>query len=153
MAKESVLKSLKKKIVVKIGEGFFPKEFFKNSVGEIIAKGGAFGKGTHGKGFRVMVEHPDPNPFKEFLIGLGIDYAASKFGESRWFDFDETIKHFKTVVLEYRRLGNITTEQFLDRLSDLQGRKITSEEIDATARVDEEVVAIAKRLKPKYSVQ
>ena len=49
-------------------------------------------------------------------------------------------------------LGNITTEQFLDRLSDLQGRKVTSEEIDATARVNEEVVAIAKDLKPKYRI-
>lgn len=47
-------------------------------------------------------------------------------------------------------LGNITTEQFLARLSDLQGRYVTSEEIDATARVNEEVVAIAKGLKPKY---
>ena len=49
-------------------------------------------------------------------------------------------------------LGNITTEQFLARLSDLQGREVTSEELDATARVDAEVVAIAKELKLKYRI-
>lgn len=45
------------------------KEFFKESLGEIIERGENFGKGEHAKGFKVMVEHTDPNPFKEFHIG------------------------------------------------------------------------------------
>jgi len=49
-------------------------------------------------------------------------------------------------------LGNITTEQFLERLSKLQGRKVTVEELDATARVDQEVAAIASSLKPNYRI-
>lgn len=55
------------------GPGFInftlSKEFFKKSLGEIIEKGENFGKGEHAKGFKVMVEHTDPNPFKEFHIG------------------------------------------------------------------------------------
>ena len=55
------------------GPGFInfhlSKEFFKNSLGEIIEKGEDFGKSKHAKGFKVMVEHTDPNPFKEFHIG------------------------------------------------------------------------------------
>lgn len=48
---------------------YLSKEFFKNSLGEIIDKGKSFGKSDHAKGFKVMVEHTDPNPFKEFHIG------------------------------------------------------------------------------------
>lgn len=48
---------------------FLSKEFFKNSLQEIIEKGDDFGKSEHAKGFKVMVEHTDPNPFKEFHIG------------------------------------------------------------------------------------
>jgi arginyl-tRNA synthetase len=55
------------------GPGFInftlSKEFFKKSLGEIIDKEESFGKGEHAKGFKVMVEHTDPNPFKEFHIG------------------------------------------------------------------------------------
>ncbi|MBX4206261.1 arginine--tRNA ligase [Candidatus Parcubacteria bacterium] len=55
------------------GPGFInfrlTKDFFKQSLGEIIGKGSEFGKGEHAKGFKVMVEHTDPNPFKEFHIG------------------------------------------------------------------------------------
>ena len=55
------------------GPGFInftlSKEFFKKSLREIIEKGEKFGKGEHAKGFKVMVEHTDPNPFKEFHIG------------------------------------------------------------------------------------
>ena len=48
---------------------YLTKEFFKESLGEIIEKGEDFGKSEHAKGFKVMVEHTDPNPFKEFHIG------------------------------------------------------------------------------------
>ncbi len=48
---------------------FLKKEFFKKSLEEIIDKGENFGKSTHAKGVKVMVEHTDPNPFKEFHIG------------------------------------------------------------------------------------
>src|SRR3990167_1778869 len=41
------------------------KKFLAESLGEIIKQGGNFGKGEHAKGLRVMVEHTDPNPFKE----------------------------------------------------------------------------------------
>jgi len=56
-----------------VGPGFInfylSKEFFKKSLEEIIEKGSEFGKSGHAKGFKVMVEHTDPNPFKEFHIG------------------------------------------------------------------------------------
>ncbi len=56
-----------------VGPGFInfylSKEFFKESLKEIIAKGKNFGRSEHAKGFKVMVEHTDPNPFKEFHIG------------------------------------------------------------------------------------
>src|SRR3989344_1899026 len=48
---------------------YLSREFFKESLKEIIEKGENFGKGEHAKGFKVMVEHTDPNPFKEFHIG------------------------------------------------------------------------------------
>ncbi len=48
---------------------YLSKEFFKESLKEIIDKGENFGKSEHLKGFKVMVEHTDPNPFKEFHIG------------------------------------------------------------------------------------
>lgn len=48
---------------------YLSKEFYKNSLKEIIEKGENFGKGEHAKEFKVMVEHTDPNPFKEFHIG------------------------------------------------------------------------------------
>jgi len=48
---------------------YLSKEFFRKSLGEIIEKGEDFGKSEHTKGFKVMVEHTQPNPFKEFHIG------------------------------------------------------------------------------------
>lgn len=48
---------------------YLSKKFFADSLANIIEKGDKFGKGEHGKGLRVMVEHTDPNPFKEFHIG------------------------------------------------------------------------------------
>ncbi len=56
-----------------VGPGFInfslAPEFFRNSLGEVMEKGENFGKGEHAKGYKVMVEHTDPNPFKEFHIG------------------------------------------------------------------------------------
>lgn len=47
-----------------------------------------------------------PN-YKDFLQKIGIDYAASKFGESRWFDHDKTIAGWKHQILESRRNGTL----------------------------------------------
>jgi arginyl-tRNA synthetase len=48
---------------------YLSKKFFADSLSEIVKKGDEFGKGGHAKGYKVMVEHTDPNPFKEFHIG------------------------------------------------------------------------------------
>lgn len=48
---------------------YLSKEFFKLSLKEIIEKGKNFGKSEHAKGYKVMVEHTQPNPFKAFHIG------------------------------------------------------------------------------------
>jgi arginyl-tRNA synthetase len=55
------------------GPGFInfrlSKDYFKTKVGEIIEKGSDFGKTEVFSGEKVIVEHTDPNPFKEFHIG------------------------------------------------------------------------------------
>lgn len=48
---------------------YLSKEFFKNSLGEIIKKGDKFGKNKNLEGEKVVIEYTDPNPFKEFHIG------------------------------------------------------------------------------------
>ena len=48
---------------------YLSKEFFKESLNKVVEKGAEFGKGEHAKGFKVMVEHTQPNPFKTFHIG------------------------------------------------------------------------------------
>src|SRR3990167_8413860 len=48
---------------------YLSKEFFRKSLGEIIEKGESFGKGEILKGKKIIVEHTQPNPFKEFHIG------------------------------------------------------------------------------------
>lgn len=48
---------------------YLSKEFFKESLEEIIEKENEFGKNKNFKGEKVIVEHTDPNPFKEFHIG------------------------------------------------------------------------------------
>jgi len=45
------------------------KNFFKQSLGEIIERGGQFGKNEKLNGKKVIVEHTDPNPFKKFHVG------------------------------------------------------------------------------------
>jgi len=59
------------KIEVKNGfiNFYLSKEFFKNSLRDIIDTGDEFGRSESLKGEKVMVEHTDPNPFKEFHIG------------------------------------------------------------------------------------
>lgn len=48
---------------------YLSKEFFKKSLREIVERGSKFGKSENLKGEKVIVEHTDPNPFKEFHIG------------------------------------------------------------------------------------
>jgi arginyl-tRNA synthetase len=48
---------------------YLSQDFFKESLGEIVEKGDQFGKNDILDGEKVMVEHTDPNPFKEFHIG------------------------------------------------------------------------------------
>jgi hypothetical protein len=45
--------------------------------------------------------------FKEFLISLGIDYVAHKFGEGNWFDLDKTIASLKNQIDEYTQYDTI----------------------------------------------
>ena len=47
-------------------------------------------------------------------------------------------------------IGTITNEQFFERLSELQGRPITRDELDADAWVDEAMIALAEQLRDKY---
>jgi len=48
---------------------YLSQKFFQESLEKVIEKGENFGKGDKFKGERAMVEHTDPNPFKEFHIG------------------------------------------------------------------------------------
>lgn len=57
---------------------FLSKEFFKDSLGAIIKTGDKFGKSEHAKGYKVMVEHTQPNPFKEFHIGHLMNNAVGE---------------------------------------------------------------------------
>lgn len=47
-------------------------------------------------------------------------------------------------------MGEITAEDFLQLLSELQGRPITREEMNQGAKVDDAVVALAERLRKNY---
>jgi len=49
--------------------------------------------------------------FKEFLIGLGIDYSANKFGCNKYFDLEVNIKNVKNHVIEMRKENFITKDQ------------------------------------------
>ncbi|HSX08358.1 MAG TPA: HAD family phosphatase [Candidatus Saccharimonadales bacterium] len=49
-------------------------------------------------------------------------------------------------------MGAITTERFIEILSELTGRPVTTEEIDSTATVDDEVVRIIADLQKKYKL-
>lgn len=58
---------------IEVNNGFInfylSKKFFADSLADIIKKGEDFGKNESLKGEKVIVEHTDPNPFKEFHIG------------------------------------------------------------------------------------
>jgi len=49
-------------------------------------------------------------------------------------------------------MGKSTSEEFFARLSQLQGRSVTKEEMDIGATVDEAVVAIVENLKQQYKL-
>jgi len=59
------------KVEVKAGfiNFYLSKDFIAESLKEIIKKGEDFGKNQSLKGEKVMVEHTDPNPFKQLHIG------------------------------------------------------------------------------------
>lgn len=69
------------KIEIKSGfiNFYLTKEFFKESIGEIIERGSEFGKNKNLKGQKTIVEYTDPNPFKEFHIG---HLMSNAIGES-----------------------------------------------------------------------
>ena len=48
---------------------FLDVHFFVNNVEEIFSKKENFGKSDHAKGYKMMIEFTDANPFKEFHIG------------------------------------------------------------------------------------
>lgn len=49
--------------------------------------------------------------FKKFLTGIGIHYAADKFGADRWFDFEKTIKEFKRRIIETKEYRGISKDE------------------------------------------
>ncbi len=102
---------------------YLSKEFFKESLGEISEKGENFGKSEHAKGFKVMVEYTDPNPFKEFHIGhlmsnaIGealsriIEFNGAEVKRANW--QGDVGMHVAKAVWGMRNLGlssNITIE-------------------------------------------
>lgn len=83
--KQELEKNLPKEIlkVEVAGPGFInfylSREFFTNSIKEILEKGDDWGKNEILSGKKVMVEYTDPNPFKPFHIG---HLMANAIGES-----------------------------------------------------------------------
>ena len=70
------LENTKSDLISKIevaGPGFInfylTPEFFADQIGEIVKAGDEFGKNKTLAGQKIIVEHTDPNPFKEFHIG------------------------------------------------------------------------------------
>ncbi len=55
------------------------REYYSNSLKEIIEKGNNFGKSTELSGKKVMIEYTQPNPFKPFHIG---HLMSNAIGES-----------------------------------------------------------------------
>jgi arginyl-tRNA synthetase len=58
---------------------YLSKEFFANSVKEILDKGEKFGKNNLFNGEKTIIEFTDPNPFKQFHIG---HLMSNTIGES-----------------------------------------------------------------------
>jgi arginyl-tRNA synthetase len=48
---------------------YLSRGYFPSSIKRILDAGEDWGKNEHVKGYKVMVEYTDPNPFKEFHIG------------------------------------------------------------------------------------
>ncbi len=48
---------------------FFDEHYFNKVVGNILNTGGKFGHSKHAVGYKVLIEHTQPNPFKAFHIG------------------------------------------------------------------------------------
>jgi len=65
---------------------YLSKDFFAEQVGEVL-KNKKFGEGEHVKGYNIMIEYTDPNPFKDFHIG---HLMSNTIGESlsRIFEFN-----------------------------------------------------------------
>lgn len=49
-------------------------------------------------------------------------------------------------------MGEITTEEFLQELSRLQGRTITREDLEQNVTLDNELIALAEQLRKKYRI-
>ena len=58
---------------------YLSREFFSNSVKEVLEKGADYGKNNSLTGKKVMVEYTQPNPFKPFHIG---HLMSNAIGES-----------------------------------------------------------------------
>jgi len=59
-------------------------------------------------------------------------------------------EYFKAAQMQ--DMGQITLEQFLERLSQLTGRTVTFEEVDASASVDNEVVRVVESHRGRYKL-
>jgi HAD superfamily hydrolase (TIGR01509 family) len=73
--------------------------------------------------------------YKSWLVANAIPHEGEYFEASRCMD-----------------MGELTPQQFLNELSRLQGRTVTLEELEANAKLDKEVVAIADSLRKDYSI-
>jgi hypothetical protein len=60
------------------------------------------------------------SPFKEFLLRIGIHYAAAKFGTDRWFDSDKTISDYKHAIRESRQCQSISREEARELYDELK---------------------------------
>ena len=72
------------------GAGFLnfklSKDFFPQATADILRQGEKWGRNDHVKGYKVMVEYTDPNPFKEFHIGHLMSNATGE-AIARFVDF------------------------------------------------------------------
>jgi hypothetical protein len=61
--------------------------------------------------------------FKQFLIGLGFDYAANKFGENNFFDHEATIKHFVSEAKRLKSDHSIDKETYISVIKEIEKLK------------------------------
>jgi len=50
-------------------------------------------------------------PFKKFLGKIDMEYTADKFGESKWFDIDKTMRAYREYILESRRIEQFNADK------------------------------------------